>query len=85
MRQMIITLCSLCLLWAGQAQAQAPTCVEAADQKRLAGAARTSFLTKCQRDSTAMCEAAAAEKKLHGAAKTNFTRKCVKDAVGEAG
>jgi hypothetical protein len=47
-----------------------------------AGATRTSFLGKCERDATASCDTQAAEKKLHGAAKTSFTGKCVKDAVG---
>lgn len=76
------------LLFAGvvQAQTQAPTevasCHAAAAQKKLAGAAKTSFLTKCQKDATAACEAKAAEKKLAGAAKNSFTGKCVRDAVG---
>ncbi len=58
------------------------TCVSEADGKKLAGAARTSFLGKCERDATASCDTQATEKKLHGAAKTSFTGKCVKDAVG---
>ena len=58
------------------------TCVSEADGKKLAGAARTSFLGKCERDATASCDTQAAERKLHGAAKTSFTGKCVKDAVG---
>ncbi|MFG1377346.1 hypothetical protein [Xanthobacter autotrophicus] len=47
------------------------------------GAARTSFLTKCQKDATAACNTQAADKKLHGAAQSSFTTKCVKDAVGQ--
>jgi hypothetical protein len=58
------------------------TCVSDADSKKLAGAARTSFLGKCERDATASCDAQAAEKKLQGAAKTSFTGKCVRDTVG---
>lgn len=61
----------------------ADSCVANADAKKLAGAARTSFLTKCQKDATATCDTQAAEKKLAGAAKTSFTTKCVKDAVGQ--
>jgi hypothetical protein len=84
MRKLTLTVCSLCLFWAGQALAQDATCLASADGKKLAGAARTSFLTKCERDATAVCETTAADKKLHGAAKTSFTKKCVKDSVGAA-
>jgi hypothetical protein len=55
-------------------------CAGAADQKKLAGAARTSFIKKCESDAGAACEAKATEKKLAGAAKTSFTKKCVTDA-----
>jgi hypothetical protein len=58
------------------------TCVSEADGKKLSGAARTSFLGKCERDATASSDGEAAEKKLHGAAKTSFTGKCVRDTVG---
>jgi hypothetical protein len=61
-----------------------PTCTAQASDKKLAGAAKTSFLKKCESDATAQCEAAAAEKKLAGAAKSSFTKKCVSDAVGAA-
>lgn len=64
----------------------APACEAQANDKKLAGAARTSFVTKCEKDakSTAekTCDAQAAEKKLAGAAKTSFTQKCVRDATG---
>lgn len=73
------------LMFACQAMAQGPSCTAAAAEKKLAGAAKTSFLTKCERDATSACEATATERKLYGAARTSFTRKCVKDAVGEAG
>jgi hypothetical protein len=62
--------------------ALADTCTASADAKKLAGAARTSFLTKCQKDAQTTCDSQAADKKLAGAAKTSFTTKCVKDAVG---
>lgn len=58
------------------------TCTSQASDKKLAGAAKTSFLTKCQKDAASSCDAAAAAKKLAGAAKTSFTKKCVNDAVG---
>lgn len=58
------------------------TCKAAAEEKKLAGAAKTSFLKKCEKDATATCEAAAAEKKLAGAAKTSSVKKCTKEAAG---
>lgn len=57
-------------------------CSAAAKEKKLAGAAKTSFLQKCEKDAKAACEAASKEKKLSGAAKNSFEKKCVKDAVG---
>lgn len=62
--------------------AQAQSCAVQAGDKKLAGAAKTSFLTKCEKDATAACDKQAADKKLAGAAKTSFTKKCVTDSVG---
>jgi hypothetical protein len=53
-----------------------------AGSKKLAGAAMTSFMKKCQTDAKSACDKSAAEKKLAGAAKDSFTKKCVTDAVG---
>ena len=61
----------------------ASSCKESATDKKLAGAALTSFMTKCEKDAQASCDANAQDKKLAGAAKTSFTTKCVKDAVGQ--
>ena len=58
------------------------TCKSKAADKKLAGAAMTSFMKKCQSDASATCDAAAKDKKLAGAARTSFTKKCVNDAVG---
>jgi hypothetical protein len=69
---------SLC---AGAASAQMSTCHSRAADKHLAGAAMTSFMNKCERDSGNVCETRAADKKLHGAAKTSFMKKCIRDAV----
>jgi hypothetical protein len=60
----------------------AGTCEAQAAEKKLAGAAKTSFVKKCQTDAIAACDAQAAEKKLAGAAKTSFTKKCVADTGG---
>ncbi|MDB5572752.1 MAG: hypothetical protein JWN93_3935 [Hyphomicrobiales bacterium] len=60
----------------------ADSCKIEAGSKKLAGAALTSFMKKCQTDASATCERQAADKKLHGAAKTSFTKKCLTDAVG---
>jgi hypothetical protein len=69
-------------LYAVGANAAEPSCTSQAAEKKLAGAAKTSFMGKCERDAKTACDVTAAEKKLAGAAKTSFTNKCVKDAVG---
>jgi len=58
------------------------TCASQAADKKLAGAAKTSFLTKCGKDAKTACDQQAADKKLGGAAKTSFTTKCVNGATG---
>jgi hypothetical protein len=61
-----------------------PSCEAQASSKKLAGAALTSFMKKCETDAQASCNALAQQKKLAGAAKTSFTKKCLADAVGGA-
>ena len=53
-------------------------CMTTATGKNLHGAAKTSFMTKCEKTS---CESQATDKKLHGAAMTSFVKKCTKDAM----
>ena len=75
-----LALATLILMTAGAptlAYAQGSCSAQATD-KKLAGAAKTSFMKKCVTDS---CNAQAADKKLAGAAKTSFTTKCVKDGM----
>ena len=60
----------------------AETCKARASEKKLAGAAMTSFMKKCERDAATTCDASGKDKKLAGAAKNSFTKKCVSDAVG---
>jgi hypothetical protein len=62
------------------AQAQM-SCTKEADSKKLAGAAKSSFLKKCEGDAKAACDKKAMDQKLSGAAKNSFTTKCVKDAA----
>ena len=58
------------------------SCATQATDKKLAGAAKDSFLKKCVNDAKAACDKAAADKKLAGAARDSFTKKCVNDATG---
>jgi len=63
----------------------AATCAETAAAKKLAGAAKASFIKKCESDAKGPaadsgCTAKATEKKLAGAAKTSFLKKCEADA-----
>jgi hypothetical protein len=49
------------------------------DGKKLAGAAKTSFMKKCEASAHPACEEKAIDKngkKLAGAAKTSFLKKC---------
>jgi len=58
------------------------TCKSDAADKKLAGAALKSFMTKCEKDANTTCEADSKSKNLAGAAKTSHMKKCVSDAVG---
>jgi len=78
-----LLLSSILSLYVISASAADPSCATQAGDKKLAGAAKTSFMQKCERDAKASCDTTASEKKLAGAAKTSFTNKCVKDAVGK--
>jgi hypothetical protein len=82
----ILPFAMVAFLMCGSAYAQttpAPaTCKSQAADKKLAGAALTSFMKKCETDAQTACDASAVDKKLSGAAKTSFAKKCVTDAVG---
>ncbi len=75
-------------LLAGQAFAADSDCAAQAAAKKLSGAAKTSFIKKCEKDAapkvSAACEKQADEKKLHGAAKTSFVKKCTADEAASA-
>jgi hypothetical protein len=64
------------------AHAQGATCKVQAADKKLAGAAQKSFMTKCEKDAKTTCETDSKDKKLAGAAKNSHMKKCVTDAVG---
>lgn len=82
-----ITLATLIFAFLSQVSfAAEPTCDAKAAEKKLAGAAQTSFIKKCEKDAKANtakleCDAKAVEKKIYGAAKNSFTKKCVADAA----
>ena len=64
----------------------AADCAAQAAEKKLAGAAKNSFMKKCQADAgvlpeNAECAAKAKDKKLAGAAKNSFMKKCTADAA----
>jgi hypothetical protein len=62
-----------------------PTCKGQADEKKLAGAALTSFMTRCEKDATKSCDTTATEKKYKGIVKTNYVKTCVAGALGASG
>ena len=77
-----------CLLLGNAAYAADSSCQAQATEKKLAGAAKNSFVKKCEKDAAAAanaaCEGQASEKKLAGAAKNSFVKKCEKDAAAAA-
>lgn len=77
------TVLMLCAFSGGALAAEA-TCKDQAAEKKLAGAALTSFMTKCEKDATAACDADSKAKKLAGAALTTHMKKCVEDKTGNA-
>lgn len=84
----IIAIAAAAFFASTAAFAAGPTCDAQAAEKKLAGAAKTSFVKKCEKDAAAAatktCETQAADKKLAGAAKTSFVKKCVTDTVAAA-
>jgi hypothetical protein len=58
------------------------SCKSEAADKKLAGAALASFMTKCEKDAAAACEADSTKQKLSGAAKVSHVTKCVAEKVG---
>ncbi len=62
--------------------AQAASCNVEAANKKLAGAAKNSFVTKCAKDAEDACTKDSDAKKLAGAARNSHMKKCVADAVG---
>jgi hypothetical protein len=78
MKKIVLAL-AVCLVSSAPAFA---TCKSEAADKKLAGAALKSFMTKCQKDATTTCEADSKQKNLAGAAKASHMKKCVSDQVG---
>ena len=68
------------------ARAATAQCVSRAAENNLPGAARHSFLKKCEREAqvgptVAGCEAKASRKKLAGAARKSFMKQCTADSA----
>jgi hypothetical protein len=84
----LVIAAAIALFATNAALAADPTCEAQAMEKKLSGAAKNSFVKKCEKDAkdaiAKTCDAQAAEKKLSGAAKTSFTKKCVNDATAAA-
>lgn len=81
MRPVLVALVISSLL-CGSAFAQAPaqTCDARATAKKLSGAAKNSFLTKCKADACAAKAVDSGGKPLAGAAKASFMKKCEQGA-----
>lgn len=62
------------------------SCSTQAFDKKLAGAAKNSFMKKCERDASggaaaSVCATKAVDKKLAGAAKNSFMKKCERESA----
>ena len=75
-------LVALALSFGAAGVAQAASCNAQAADKKLAGAAKNSFMKKCESEATAACELDSKKQKLAGAAKNSHMKKCVSDRVG---
>ena len=88
MKKSLLTIAIATLsLFAGSAFAANADCDAKAAEKKLAGAAKTSFVKKCEKDAggagNAACEAKAVDKNgkpLAGAAKTSSMKKCMAES-----
>ena len=74
----VLMLCA----FSSSAVAAEASCSAQAAEKKLAGAAKNSFMKRCETDAKAACETSAKDKKLAGAAKNSFTKKCLEDSTG---
>ena len=86
MKPLLIVIALIVASYSMTARAADASCESQAADKHLAGAAKNSFVAKCEKGAKSaaamkQCESQAAEKKLHGAAKNSYTKKCVADAM----
>ena len=91
-KTLLTALVTACALFAGNSFAANAACEAQAAEKKLAGAAKTSFIKKCEKDAGAgaaaaaspACEKSAADKKLAGAAKKSHLKKGMADEAAAA-
>ena len=63
-------------------QAQQPTCILQAIEKKLAGPAGSDFIKKCAVDALTTCERVADQRRLEEPARSLFINNCVNANVG---
>lgn len=80
MKSIIVALFSLCAINLAVAQ---NACETKAAEKKLNGAAKNSFVKKCEKNARAVCENDDISKKTSGAAKEAHIKKCLKDNLGQ--
>ncbi len=83
MLRSVISLAAVLVIGGSLGAHASASCSAQAGEKKLAGAALTSFMKKCQTDAATVCSKTASDKKLAGAAKASFEKKCIQDAVGK--
>jgi hypothetical protein len=77
-----IAMVVLATAFSAAAEAQQPTCIVQAIEKKLAGPARSQFMDKCATDMQSTCEKLAYQRRLDGAERTLFIKNCVNVYVG---
>ena len=80
MKPFAIAILVICFAASGAFAQSCETKAVSKDGKPLSGAAKTSFVNKCKKDTCEAKAVSAEGKKLSGAAKTSFTKKCENEA-----
>ena len=80
MKRLVLTTLIACLTVGTAAAQSCDSRAVGVNGKPLHGAAKMSFVRKCQRDACAGKAVSVNGKPLHGAAKTSFMKKCMRTA-----
>ena len=80
MKKIIVSLAAVLLMMSNSHGES--SCKATSIEKKLSGAAKNSFMKKCEKDAQVMCASDEISQRTRGAAKKAHIIRCVKDAVG---